>query len=169
MTMARPPIPSVLDGPLTAGQENAIWQAVSCQPFAMAQPLTGWLLLSMSIWSDKRALSIRLAEAFGISHKTFEAGLPKKPAKFRRALESADRYIHTELAQSSPQCADRRQRALKRTRQSILEDPTVMPCTFFHQTLGIAGGDALEMLAVCIDEIQPKSLSKADDRMRAPF
>jgi hypothetical protein len=151
--MPRPLIPSVLDGPLSAEQESAIWQAVMGQPFAMAQPLTGWLLLSMSVWRDKRALSARLAEALGISHKTWEAGFPKKPAKFRRALESFDRHIHTTLAQATPECAQRRERALKRAVQSFSEDPTVVPCAFFHQTLGIAGGDALEALAVRIDEI----------------
>lgn len=151
--MPRPLIPSVLDGPLYAEQESAIWQAVMGQPFAIAQPLTGWLLLSMSVWGDKRALSARLAEAFGVSYKTWEKGLPKKPAKFRRAMESIDRHIYTTLAQSIPECAARRERALNRIVQSISADPTAVPCAFFHQTLGIAGADALEALAVRIDEI----------------
>lgn len=151
--MPRPSIPSVLDGPLSAEQESAIWQAVMGQQLAMAPPLTGWLLLSSSFWHDKRALSARLAEAFGVSYKTWETGLPKKRAKLRRSMESLDRHIHTSLAQSTPECAARRERALKRTVQSIAEDPTTIPCAFFHQTLGIAGGDALEALAVRIDEI----------------
>lgn len=151
--MPRPPIPNVLDGPLSAEQESAIWQAVLGQPFAIAQPLTGWLLLSSSFWRGKRALPSRLAEVLGISYKTWEEGLPKKPAKFRRAMESLDRHIYTTLAQSTPECAARRERALNRTVQSISADPNAIPCVFFHQTLGIAGGDGLEMLAVRIDEI----------------
>jgi hypothetical protein len=151
--MPRPLTPSVLDGPLSAEQETAIWQAVLGQPFAMAQPLTGWLLLSISGWGDKRALSARLAEALGISYKTWQVGLPKKPAKFRGAMESLDRHFRTMLDQSTPECAARRERALKRAVQSFSEDSTVMPCAFFHQTLGIAGGDGLENLAVRIDEI----------------
>lgn len=123
----------------------------------------------MSIWSDKRALSIRSAEALGISHKTFEVGLPKKPAKLRRALESFDRYIHAELAQSPRECADRRQRALDRTAQSISKDPTIMPCTFFHQVLGIAGGDRLETLAICIDGISTEILEQSRRRDEIPF
>ena len=161
MATLLPSIPSVLDGSLTARQESAIWQAVTGQPFAVAQPLTGYLLLSMSVWGDKRALSAHLAKAFGISHKTWETGLPRKPAKFRRSLESFDRYIHSTLVQATPECAQRRERALKRTLQSISEDPTALPCTFFHQTLGIAGGDGLEMLAIRIDEISTSVLKQA--------
>ena len=151
--MPRPSIPSVLDGPLSAEQESAIWRAVMGQQLAMAPPLTGWLLLSSSLWHDKRALSARLAEAFGVSYKTWETGLPKKRAKLRRSLESLERHIQTSLAHSTPECAARRERALMRAVQSIAEDPTTIPCAFFHQTLGIAGGDALEALAVRIDEI----------------
>lgn len=151
--MPRPSIPSVLDGPLSAEQETAIWQAVMGQPFAMAQPLTGWLLLSMSIWTGKRALSAQLANTLGISHKTWEAGLPKRPEKFRRAMESVDSHIDAAIGQSTPDCAARRKRALGRAEQSLSEDSTVMPCVFFHQTLGIAGGDELENLAIRIDEI----------------
>jgi hypothetical protein len=151
--MSRPPIPTVLDGALSAEQEAAIWQAVMGQPFAIAQPLTGWLLQSMSIWTGKRALSTQLASAFGISHKTWEAGLPKRPEKFRRAMKSMDSHIEAAVGQSTPECAARRERALKRALQSLSEDSTVLPCVFFHQTLGIAGGDALEKIAVRIDEI----------------
>jgi hypothetical protein len=120
--MPRPSIPSVLDGPLSAEQETAIWQAV-------------------------------MANTFGISHKTWEAGLPKRPEKFRRAMESVDSHIDAAIGQSTPNCAARRKRALGRAEQSLSEDSTVMPCVFFHQTLGIAGGDKLENLAIRIDEI----------------
>ncbi len=123
------------------------------QPFAMAQPLTGWLLLSMSIWADKRALSAQVADTLGISQKTWETGLPKRPEKFRRAMKSLDSHIEAAVGQSAPECAARRERALKRALQSLSEDSTSLPCVFFHQTLGIAGGDALENLAIRIDEV----------------
>lgn len=123
------------------------------QPFAMAQPLTGWLLLSMSIWADKRALSAQVADTLGISQKTWETGLPKRPEKFRRAMKSLDSHIEAAVGQSAPECAARRERALKRALQSLSEDSTVLPCVFFHQALGIAGGDALENLAIRIDEV----------------
>jgi hypothetical protein len=168
MATLLPSVPSVLDGSLTARQESAIWQAVTGQPFAVAQPLTGYLLLSMSVWGRKRALSAHMAKALGISHKTWEAGLPKKPAKFRRSLESFDRYIHSTLAQTTPDCAQRRERALKRTVQSISEDPTLLPCTFFHQTLGIAGEDGLEMLAIRIDEISTSVLKQVTRQDEIP-
>lgn len=129
------------------------------QPFAMAQPLTGWLLLSMSIWADKRALSAQVANTLGISQKTWKAGLPKRPKKLHRAMESLDNHIKTAVRQATPDCAARRERALKRALQSPSEDSTVMPCAFFHQTLGIAGGDALEKLAVRIDEISSAILN----------
>lgn len=159
--MPRHPVPSVLDGPLSTEQEAAIWQAVMGQPFAMAQPLTGWLLLSMSIWADKRALSAQVADTLGISHKTWKAGLPKRPKKRHRALESLDNHIKTAVRQATPDCAARRERALKRALQSLSEDSTALPCVFFHQTLGIAGGDALEKLTVRIDEISSTILKKS--------
>lgn len=154
------PIPSVMDGPLSQEQETAIWRAVSGMSTDMAQPLTGWALLANVFWVGKRAMSAEMAEIMGVSHKTWAAGLPKKPAKLRRALDKFDRHIHATLAQATPECAARRERALVHMLKSIREDPATTPCGFFHQTLGIAGGDGLEALAVRVDGVSKAILTQ---------
>jgi hypothetical protein len=37
--------------------------------------------------------------------------------------------------------------------RALSRHPTLPPCNFFHHTLGIAGGDRLEALAVAFDEV----------------
>lgn len=161
--MPRPLLPNVLDGPLTKEQEDEIWQLVMAQPEMEAQPLTGWLLLSTSIWGDTRALSTQMASALRISHKTWEAGAPPSPTKLRRRIESFGRHVHEALARSEPECATRRERAIQRTARLAAADPGTLPCTFFHQSIGIASGDELEALAIRVDEISTAIL-KQDQR-----
>ena len=166
--MPRPLLPNVLDGPLSKEQEDEIWQLLMAQPEMEAQPLTGWLLLSTSLWGDTRALSTQMASALRISHKTWEAGAPPRPTKLRQRIQSFGRYIDTVLAQSEPECATRRERAIQRTVRLVAEDPATPPCTFFHQSIGIASGDELEALAVHLDEISTAIVQQEKRREEAP-
>lgn len=140
-------------GPLTADQENAIWAKTWRIPGMTAQPLTGWLLHSMGIWADKRTLSDRVLKIFKVSAKTWEVGIPRRPKKRQQVCDgliACARQSHTELM---PECAERQARAMERAARALTEYPTLPPCSFFHQTLGIAGGDRLEALAVALDEV----------------
>lgn len=139
--------------PLTAELEDAIWVRAWRSNGVAAQPLTGWLLHSMVLWADKRGLSDGIARVLGVSSKTLEAGLPRRSRKRKQLFDSLSTYFRHSLAESSPDCAARRVRAIERDARAFAEYPGLPPCTFFHHTLGIAGGDRLETLAVAVDSL----------------
>jgi hypothetical protein len=142
-----------MDGALSGDQEDAVCRAVLGQRGLHAQPMTGWLLSSLTLWGHSRDFSKKLATILGVTHKTWEAGPPKSSRKWKRAVQGLNRHIAAALAESDPATASRRKRAIFRTNEALSLDQTIVPCTFFHQTIGIAGSDALEMLAVGVDEI----------------
>lgn len=143
----------VLAGPISAEQENAVWHAVMGMRDVQAQPMTAWLLSSQSLWGDKRERSTQIADVLGISHKTLEAGTPKRTAKVERGFQRLNAHIGAVLAETCEEMAVRRKRAIWRTNRAIESSPDTAPCTLFHHSMGIAGGDALEKLAIAVDEI----------------
>ncbi|HHA2563767.1 TPA: hypothetical protein ACOEOG_001074 [Stenotrophomonas maltophilia] len=118
-----------------------------------AQPLTGWLLHSMGIWADKRTLSDRVLKIFKVSAKTWEVGIPRRPKKRQQVCDGLVAYARQSHTELMPECAERQARAMERAARALTEYPTLPPCSFFHQTVGIAGGDRLEALAVALDEV----------------
>jgi len=118
-----------------------------------AQPLTGWLLHSMGIWADKRTLSDRVLKIFKVSAKTWEIGIPRRPKKRQQVCDGLVAYVQQSHTELMPECAERQARAMERAARALAEYPTLPPCSFFHQTVGIAGGDRLEALAVASDVV----------------
>jgi len=139
--------------PLNADQEDAIWAKTWRIPGMTAQPLTGWLLHSMGIWADKRTLSDRVLKIFKVSAKTWEIGIPRRPKKRQQVCDGLVAYVQQSHTELMPECAERQARAMERAARALAEYPTLPPCSFFHQTVGIAGGDRLEALAVALDEV----------------
>jgi len=140
-------------GPLDADQEDAIWAKTLRVPGITAQPLTGWMVHSMGIWADKRAFSNRLVKIFKVSVKTWEAGIPRRPKKRQQVCDGLVDYARQSHAELMPDCAERQARAMERGARALTEHPMLPPCSFFHHTLGIAGGDRLEALAVAFDDV----------------
>jgi len=151
-------LPNVTLSPLSAEQENDIWSSAFRISSMVAQPMTGWLLHSARIWTERRALSDKMLKVFGVSSKTWDAGLPKRPRKMRHTLNSLDSFIRTNLSELTAECGSRKARALERSALALAEHPTSPPCTLFHHTFGIAGGDRLEALAVAFDHLTEAAL-----------
>jgi len=160
--------PSLHDGPLTAENEDAIWTAAFSVPFLRAPPLTGWLLSAAGHWGDERWISSALANALSISHKMLEAGGPKRRSTYLRAVTSMGRFIERKVAELTSDSAARRVRSLQRTADVLRQDISATPCTMFHQTIGAAGGDLLESLAINLDNVSAHILGSPDTRNRAP-
>ena len=139
--------------PLTADKEDAIWSSAFRVRGASAPPMSGWLLHAGSIWSDKRALAKQMFEVFGVSSKTWEAGLPKRPRKIQQVVGRVDSRIRQRHSELESECAERMARALARDARSLTDHPALPPCTVFHHSFGIAGGDRLEALAVALDRL----------------
>lgn len=155
-------------GPLTAEQEGTLWSSLLRVPGMVVQPMTGWLLHSTGMWSDKRALSDQLVRVFGVSSKTWEAGLPKRPKKLQQSLAGLESHVKGTLAELMPESAARKRRAIERSVEAMTDYPTLPPCTLFHQTYGCAGGDRLEALAVALDELSAAVLHNQLPRNELP-
>lgn len=140
-------------GFLSAEQENAIWAEAWRVEKITAQPLTGWLLHANGMWAGKRTLPDRLLKILKVSGKTWDLGIPRRIRKRQQALDGLVAYIRQSHTDLMPECAARRARAMERGARALMEHPALPPCNFFHQTLGIAGGDRLEAMAVAVDEV----------------
>lgn len=103
-----------------------------------------------------------------MSHKTWEAGPAKTPQKLKRSAENMARSIDNSLAQAAPEWAARRRRGVERTLDLIRANPTEIPCTFFNQTVGTAGGDELEALSIALDGVSASIMAGSFPRCSAP-
>lgn len=140
-------------------QDVAAWTYVLGAAGAQAQPLTAWLLLAISKFGTKRTLSNELSKHLAITHKTFESGLPKMPAKFQRSMAHFTRFLLRSESELSPESIACRRRAFARMENKIAEHPDVLPCVFFHASIGHLGDQMFEQLAVAIDDLSTEILT----------
>lgn len=158
--------PFVLQGPLTAAQEERIWHEVIGTPETLAPPLTGWPLAVIAFWCNKRELSVQLAKMFDVCEKTLASGLPKRGVKLRKSFESMDQKIKESLERTEPRIIARRKHAIERAARLFASDPTAS--SFFNQTIGFLGGDDLERFSIAVDDVSTRILQKRVRRTRAP-
>jgi len=151
--MAKLTYPSVQGGPLSQQFENEVARSVLLQSEAIAQPMTTWLLLSTTLWGGKRYLATRIAKLFGISVKAMQSGEVTRVSTRRRGYAKVNAFIQSDLVDSDSDVADRKRRALARMSDALAAPDCLNPCTLFHQTIGVRGGDLLEHLAASTDRL----------------
>ncbi len=120
--------------------------------------MTGWLLHSTVLWQDKRHFSDQVVKAMGVSLRTWESGLPRRPRKMEQLCNNLAAHIRKKLDEFTPESAARSERALERGVRALAKHPMLPPCNVFHHSMGIAGGDRLETMAVALDGVSEGAL-----------